>query len=385
MNSNNLKIELKDFPDDVYILLEDEFKSKFFKTAWKINKSYRHLAKKLKVSNPTMLSWRRGKINTTNKDQYCPMWAIRSIIQHSKKSNKWNYDLNNIQKYIKSIRAKAGDHKIYNLNLPIKDSIHLREIVTHLLCDGSALNEVGRTSKYALTNKEGVKEFKKELLIFGKQQIYITKELRENYLTRYIIGFSKAITKILLNKFKINFRGSEARLPSEFFNGKRKFLIGIIRAFLIDEGYIKDRTINFCSGSLNLIKDLRKICDKLGYKCQKIMKSGNTYYLNISPNSFKEAYKDIMSIRRLPINRKQESLDLGMKIIKNKPNFSNLNKEILKILDKRQLTRYKLSKLLLVNSKTIGERLLKLEKKGNIKRIGKDRGKGGPYIWTKNH
>ena len=40
-NQSNLKISLRDFPDDIYILLEDDFKAKFFKTAWKINKSYR--------------------------------------------------------------------------------------------------------------------------------------------------------------------------------------------------------------------------------------------------------------------------------------------------------------------------------------------------------
>ena len=195
MSSNNLKIELKDFPDDVYILLKDEFRARFFKTAWNINRSYRHLAKKLGVSNPIMLSWRRGKINYNNKDQYCPMLAIRRIIECSNHSDGWKFNLEEIQKQIKSIRAKAGSHKIYDIKLPIEDSVYLREIVTHLLCDGSALNEKHRTSKYCLTNKEAVEEFKKELSIFGKQDtLKIIEEKRNNYLPMYVLDFSKSIT-----------------------------------------------------------------------------------------------------------------------------------------------------------------------------------------------
>ena len=47
MNEDKIQITLEDFPDDIYILLEDNFRADFFKTAWKINKSYRHLAKRL--------------------------------------------------------------------------------------------------------------------------------------------------------------------------------------------------------------------------------------------------------------------------------------------------------------------------------------------------
>ena len=78
-DKEEIKISLEDFPDDIYILLEDDFRAEFFKTAWKINRSYRHLAKKIGVSNPVMLSWRRGKINHNNLDQYCSVWDIKEI------------------------------------------------------------------------------------------------------------------------------------------------------------------------------------------------------------------------------------------------------------------------------------------------------------------
>ncbi|MEK6983585.1 MAG: hypothetical protein AABX33_03350, partial [Nanoarchaeota archaeon] len=353
MNENRIEITLEDFPDDIYILLEDDFRAEFFKTAWRINKSYRHLAKKIRVSNPIMLSWRRGRINFTNQDQFCPVWAIKSIINHSEHDSKWEYDLDEVQKHVKSIRCKAGAFKIYNVKLPIKDSINLREIVTHLICDGSALKEKRRTSKYASTSLETVNELTKKLLVFGETpNMFIRREGYFNhYLPCYVLNFSKAITKILTAKFGIDFRGNKARMPKEFFNSERKFLIAIVRTFLIDEGCIRDRNINFCSGSIELLEDLKQICNSLGYKCQNIRKSGGTYYLNISPDSFVKVYEDLTLFGRLPIKDKQERLELGMNIINSSPNFHNLDESLLLNL-KNPITTLGLSKKLLKTAKS---------------------------------
>lgn len=380
------KITLEDFPDDIYILLEDDFRAKFFKTAWKINKSYRHLAKKLGVSNPVMLSWRRGRINFTKKDQYCPIWAIKEIINKSQDSPEWGHDLGDVQKHIKSIRSKAGSYKIYNVKLPISDSVELRELVTHLICDGSALNEKRRTSKYASTSLETVKKFKQNLAIFGTiPNMEIKERVYDNhYLKCYILSFSKAITKILSHKFKVDFRSAKARLPKDFFSGNKKLLIAVVRTFFIDEGCINDRTIYFCSGSLNLLEDLKIVCNNLGYQCQNIRKSNTAYYLIISPNSFEKFYEDIISLGPLPIKEKQGRLILGINILKNKPDFKNLSQSILEILNKNPSTKLELSKELLVNAKTIGERLLKLEKDNMVIRLDRVNGKGGYQKWHIN-
>ncbi|HLG24210.1 MAG TPA: winged helix-turn-helix domain-containing protein [Candidatus Nanoarchaeia archaeon] len=387
MNKSRIEINLEDFPDDIYILLEDNFRAEFFKTAWKINKSYRHLAKKLGVSNPVMLSWRRGMINFTKQDQFCPVWAIKSIIDYSKHSGKFNYNLEKVQENIKSIRCRAGNYKIYNVKLPIRDSRELRSLVTHLICDGSALNEKHRTSKYASTSLETVNEVKEKLSIFGNTpNLLIRKETYTNhYLPSYVLNFSKAITKILTKKFNIDFRGDKARFPKEFLKGKRKFLVAIVRAFLIDEGCINDRTIIFCSGSMKLLEDLKQICEMLEYKCQNIRKNGGTYYLNISPDSFTKVYKDLTLFGNLPISEKQKRLDLGLKIINNSPNFRNLDNKILALLKEPKST-LDISRELLVNSKTINERLKKLQKLGLAERNPvRNLGKGGPFNWKIRH
>ena len=325
----------------------------------------------------------KRQINYTNFDQYCPVWAIKEIIKYSEYSSEWKYNIDEVQKHIKSIRCRAGNYKIYNIKLPIEDSIELRELVIHLICDGSTLNEKHRTSKYASTSPEAVNEFKQKLSIFGNIPNLIIREetYTNHYLKCYVLNFSKAITKILSKRFNVDFRGTKARIPQEFFQGERKHLVAIVRTFLIDEGCIRDRTINFCSGSKELIEDLRQICFLLDYKCQTIRKSEGTYYLNISPDSFTKFYEDLTLLGKLPISEKQERLELGIKIINNFPDFYRLDEQILSAL-KESMTTFEISKILLVNGKTINERSNKLQKQHIVQRnANRNLGKGGSFSW----
>ena len=202
MNSNNqdtknkeLNISLKDFPDDVYILLEDEFRAKF-KTAWKINRSYRHLAKKIQVSAPTMLAWRRNR-GGGHYERFISIKHLNKIIEFCKDSDNPLFDLETIEKNIRCIRARHGKLKIYNSKLPILDSMGLREIVTHLLCDGCASNKNRMTSNYSLIELEAVKEFRNELSIFGYiPRLKIRKKSYFQFQSPYLLfKFSKIYNK----------------------------------------------------------------------------------------------------------------------------------------------------------------------------------------------
>ena len=383
MNENKIQITLEDFPDNIYIQLEDEFRAKFFKTAWKLNKSYRHLAAKIGVSNTTMLSFRRGK-DTVKLDRAISIKRLKDILSCCKESGNTIFDINIIQKHVKYIRAKHG-MKIYNPKLPIEDSIELREIVTHLLCDGSALIEKHKTSKYVLTDLKAVEEFKNKLSIFGDNpDIQISKRKYNNhYKICYVLGFSKAITYILTHKFKIDFRGTKARIPSGFLKGNGDLLCAVVRAFLIDEGSIHDRNIIFCSGNLDLLNDLREICLLLGYKCQNIRNKNNSvFYLYISPDSFEKVYRDLKNLKPLPIKDKQYRLDLGYAILTNEPDFSKLDENIKRILLNGPTTSVEISKILFINSKTIYERLSKLYRGNAINKYRKsNNGRGGTLIW----
>ncbi len=378
-----IKISLEDFPDDIYILLEDDFRAEFFKTAWRINKSYRHLAKKIGVSNPVMLSWRRGRINSTNQDQFCSVWAIKEIINRSKHSSEWKYDLDEVQKHIKSIRAIHG-RKILNTKLPIEDSVELREIVTHLLCDGYASNKKHMTSKYDLTSLGAVREFQSELSAFGEIQNLKIRKYNgpKPWTVMYGLSFPKAITKILINKFNINFSWNKGRLPKEFFEGDRRLLAAIVRAFLIDEGHISSLSVKFSSNNLNLLHNLESICLKLGYQSVGIRNCKSCYALSLSTKSFLDICKDIMSISPLPITKKQNRLELGLKLLKKRYVHFDVEKEIINLLKVRPMTVYQLCEKIVARRNNIDCHLKRLKKVNAVTTCSnKARGSGGAFIW----
>jgi hypothetical protein len=380
-----LEINLNDFPDDVYILLNDSFRADFFKTSWKVNQSYRHLAKKLGVSNTTMLSWRRGK-SCSKLKQFCSIGIIKKIFELSKNSEKWKFIYRDIERNIESYRAIHGILKVNNPILPIKDSISLRSVYTHLLCDGTAQNIKSRTCKYDNKIKEAVEEFKDELSCFGnlfKEGISKVWNKERNYFM-YKYSFPKAIAKILLNKFKISFDWAHGRIPKEFFKGDRKLRVAIVRAFLIDEGGIIDTEVYFTSGNPNLLKDLLKICNSLEYKCLKIKKTNNVYQLYLSSKSYLKIYTDIINIGKLPIKDKQERLELGHKLINNKFDFSKLNKKILKELSNNPMTLTELSKELIIGRKILWKYMNKLKERNLVESKSKRTGKGGAHIWRLN-
>lgn len=388
----NINIDLSDFPDDMYILLDEDFRANFFKTAWKLVGGYRKLAKDLNVSKVAMLSWRRGKQLYPEKPQFCPLWAIKKISNLLKENSYSEFKLKNIQKYVKAYRARAGSLIVKEPKLPILGSIELGEIVTHLICDGSASLIAKRTSRYSSTCKNACEEFLKKTYIFGKilrngkEEIKILtgKGLTKGFRNKYISPFPKAITKILCKRFHIIFGTFDSRIPKEFFKGERLFLVSILRAFLIDEGNIKDTRIYFTSANLKLLKDLMKICNLLGYKYGKIEKKRTVFQFCISTSSFKQFYTDIMNTGILPIEDKQKRLESAIMMVNSSINFSKLDKNILKLLSRKPATITELSSKLYTRGRSIWYHLKKLEKKRKVKVVSKRRGKGGASIWSLN-
>jgi hypothetical protein len=301
------------------------------------------------------------------------------------------FNINNIQNYVKAYRDNNGRLWICNPILPIKDSIELREIITHLICDGSALLTSHRTSKYASTSREAVKEFLYNLKIFGKivrggnKEITIQTEsgLTKGFKNKYVSPFPKALTKILIKNLKIKFDTFNSRFPKQFFIGNRNLLVAIVRAFLIDEGYIKDTRTYFVSANKKLLNDLEKIFKILNYKYNDLKEESGLFSICISAKSIKTLYKDIMKIRELSIVDKQERLELGYKLSNcKKKHFLELEKMILEELERRPMTLSDLSYLLTVRIRTIWFYVKKLEREGKIKVLGKAVGKGGAHIWS---
>jgi len=376
---NLYMITLTDFPNDIYVLLEDNYRAKFFKTAWVLSGGYRKLAKTFGVSNVSMLGWRCAKQGNSKIIRFCPVWALKKISKLLVGNGHKEFELNEIQKYIIGYKARHGII-INNPKIPIMDSTDLRAFVTHVFCDGTAQNIAQRTCKYDSTSYGAVEGFRDLLKVFGSINRKITFHKRLfPAKDAYRVSFPKAIAKILINKFG-SFDSDKARIPKEFFRGDRKLLSAIVRAFLIDEGSIRDTRITFTSKNILLLKDLIEICKKLDYKCCKIRKTWTAYEFTIGSESLKQVYTDLMKISPLSIDYKQKRLEFGVKILDYKKNFSNIKGEILEALEENPLTNVELSHKIACRARAAWGYLKELERDGLIKGE-KVAGRHGAYIY----
>jgi hypothetical protein len=384
-----MRITLKDFPDNIYILLENNFRIKFFKTAESVVGGYGKLAKTLKVSKPTLLAWKKA-ITGNKKIQFCSVKNIKKISKLLLERGYSEFSLENIQKNVNAYRDKAGRLWVCRPKIPIEDSVELREVIIHLMCDGSAKLTPGRTSKYSNTSDIAAKEFFDRLSIFGNilrkgvENINPCIEDRKDRIKKiFIYPVPKAISKILAEKFRINFGTFGSRIPSELFNGSRLLLVAIVRAFLIDEGSIRDTMVTFTSANLNLLKDLKKVCKKLGYKCGKISSSSRINDFSILTESISQLHRDILEIGPLPIKEKQDLLELAVELIDNpNKNFTSLDKQILDLLKEKPSTIRELAMSIRVRQFLIWKHIKKLERIGKVKNIGKLIKQGGATVWS---
>jgi len=165
--------------------------------------------------------------------------------------------------------------------------------------------------------------------------------------------------------------------------GDRKLLVAIVRAFLIDEGHIKDLSINFSSNNFKLLNDLKSICFNLDYEPLCIKKGKTCYVLSLSTKSFLKFYNDIMSIAPLPIIHKQKRLELGLKLIKKRYIHFDVQKEIKNLLKIKAMTISELCEKITARRNNINNHLNKLKEK-NIIEICSNKVKG-EFIWKLSH
>ena len=384
-----MKITLEDFPDNIYVLLEDDFRRKLFNTATSIVGDLKNLAKLMKVSYPSILAWQRA-ITGNKKIQFCSVKNIKLLSNLLLKNSYDEFKLENIQNHVKAYRDRAGRLWVCNPKLPIEDSIELREVIIHLMCDGSAIFTPRRTAKYTNTSEGAINEFSRRLSVFGnilrkgKEDIKYRAETRKDRIKPTLIYvIPKAIPRILAKKFDISFDTFNSRIPSEFFNGDRLLLASVVRAFLVDEGHVKDTSASFTSANIMLLEDLRKICGILGYKYSKIRNKRRTYEFSILTKSILNFYEDVMKIGKIPIEGKQRLLELAVTLVKTpKRRLRGLDKTILGYLYKNPSTISQLALRTNVRQLLIWKNLKELEKGGKVKVIGKVMKQGGPNIWS---
>ncbi|MEK6860134.1 MAG: helix-turn-helix domain-containing protein [Nanoarchaeota archaeon] len=281
-----MEISIKDFPDRIYIKLNDDYKKEILDKLSKIKLNY--LSKKLKISKTTIIEWKK-------RTDYFPLKKIKEILKIINKNN-----LKELNNNIIAYGTKKSNLYIKNPKIPIADSPSFREIVIHIMCDGCYNQENGYAAYYNFP-KETKKEFINELKeCFGD----INFKIHQDH-----VHFPTAIPLILKDYLKIDFNSKKCRVPLKFFKGNRKNLSAIIRAAIIDEGTVDGSNVRIDSCNEEFLEDLKNICKKLDYKCGKTWESkGPIFRFNILSKSINLLKEDLGN---LPIQNKQELIKIA--------------------------------------------------------------------------
>lgn len=238
-----------DFPDSIYILLDENAKSKFFEEVYQKFGNRERYAKFLKLDPSTVREYQLGFSDKNKKKwvQYVPIKVL-------KKSKKFltPKTIKLIENNILAYRPRAGS-PIKNPILPIKESPTIYRLLGHIFGDGSATKR--KVPYYANTCKELREEFVKDLQIFGQV------ECTNNKLTVPIVSFQKAITQILAHIFNISFDEKD-KLPEKIFSTPMECKCALLRALFDDEGCVSTGLVMSITGP-KLVEDICKLLAQL--------------------------------------------------------------------------------------------------------------------------
>lgn len=338
------KFTLFDFPKDrVYIFLEKTFREKFFNEAIKIMGSQSALARELKVSSTMIGKWYAGKNRSQQKlcEQAIPLWVI---IQIHNLINSPKFSVNKIQRAVIKYRAKGG-WSVVKPNLPLTEDERLIRIFFHLAGDGFAGHFKGSEVNYFNKNREVMKEFIRDLSVFGK----VKSSLKEG---GYRLVFPKVIGHILQHFYQTNFKSEEVKLPSHFLKIKRETILQGIKALMDDEGHVECNRIRVGlknKSFLEKIKQLLQAKTSIGDYIQ-VNQSQRIPTLQIASRGMKWYEKYIGFTH----SQKRNDLNFYLKIKRNKRGLIGSTKiKILQSLFNREKTIKEISRDIKISPQVI--------------------------------
>ena len=348
MVKNKFKeIHIWDFPDDIYILLDEDYTKSLFK------ESLYRIAKRLNRSRSTVLGWYR--CSWRDKSQYMPIWALKKLHELYKINKALT------EQHVVSYRIAAGK-PITNPILPIIGDSYIFRIIGHLIGDGSGGDEKGSTPNYCNTSLPVRMEFI-ELLknTFG--------EVHYNHMPKHhALTFSKAIVLIIKKQYKINdFRGSKCVLLDDFLEQDKSLLMAFVKSFIIDESTIRSSGIDIYCGNYQVLTVLKKVCLKLGYRVGKIKRGNEVFYFRIYSYSLIQLKNDIGIMSH---KQKEERLLFSISLLergwKQRKRWV-VRSQIIKLLKEKPMTVYEICFKLGIGFTSIRDfHLIRMEKEGLV-------------------
>lgn len=263
---NPKEFHVWDFPDSIYVKFNEEYRKQLYQKLISFYGSTRKIAKGLCGDLSVVTAIRRGYYYD-GLEAYVNVKFVKIIIRTITETKK------DIEKNIIAYKCKSGN-LICNPILPVKENPEVYNIISHLICDGSAGK--GKSPYYGNTCKDLRDEVKKNLQIFG------TVEVNEYLMHTNVYGvmFPKAISDILAHCFNVKFVYPE-KFPEAIFESSEECKKTLIRALFDDEGCASAGVLVAISSSKNMLVQAKEILRQLGIEETSITKGCNYYSLKV--------------------------------------------------------------------------------------------------------
>ncbi|MFH1711411.1 MAG: hypothetical protein ABH840_03815 [Nanoarchaeota archaeon] len=274
-------IHLSEFPDYLFIYLEESYRKQLFSAAYSLFGSLGNLAKFLKVSPSRLSFWFYGKQKDYKRNvsglQFIPLSKLRAISQKLTEDSRDEFFMENIEKNVTMYRMLAGN-SIKNPKFPIKESPELIRMLFHLLGDGYAGGK-SDNANYRNTCQELLNEFKTDLKIFGDVPVYEQK---------FSIKFPSVLARMIETYYGVDSRTFNSIISAKILQVPKRYLYLGIRAFADDEGSVCSSSIRLSSANFILLTGIKEILSYLKIitgdvksQINKRATFGKIYYLDI--------------------------------------------------------------------------------------------------------
>jgi len=372
------EFHLFDFPENIYVGLDNSFRKKLFsKCISKIGTKYK-LAKYLNVDYKAINNWINGYRRMYGKlwKEFIPLHILKKLSDLSKISKR------EIENNTKAYKIKGGKGLVIkNPILPIKETPALIRLLSHFIGDG-----YGKTyTVYANKCRRLCIQFQKDLAIFGEVYTHLIYNKIKNI---YILSSLKVIPDLIRHFYKIDLETFNSKVPKRLYSLPKKYAAEFLKAFIDDEGNIEDSGMRIYSGNKKLIKGIYKLIrhkfPNIEVKFCKYSVSAREYKLRIPKSSLPTFVKEVGDLYH-PI--KNERLHFILKLIKQ-PKKMKGNKwyetkqNILKFIKNNPSTIYELSKEFMITESAIRMHLNNLGKDKLINPLGKTDTRA--FIWGSN-
>lgn len=287
-------------PDGILIELKPEFCKDFCRTILEME----GLSTKLDFGKILGIpGWKGARL--FNSDNRFPVKALEKLrMRYFSGSDK--FSIENIERNIISIGTHA-DKRVYNPIFPFK-LFDLVYIYSHLIFDGSASF---KCSYFMAPQNELLLYHKKRLQALGNVHTNFIEKEKQLYIPWVITFIVKDILEV--NSFK----SLEAKIPNDLKRlamKNKKIANEIIKAAIIDEGWIEDR-IGFSISNGELCRDIWEIANshyevgRFPIKPRERVGITNKTLLDYTWRFSSKSVKDICKNIIFPLSFKQKALE----------------------------------------------------------------------------